>query len=176
MTHTLDAPAALESVFRLLIRLAGQRAKRGGLDRDDLFGEACVIFLACFDRYDPARGSLANWAAMCCWSAYARLMRQRQRSRRDGATDAEIIEQLHGRESDPAAAMLDSEAVAGLHAAVEILPPRERLLVRARYGLDDGTERTVEAASAVAGAAPAYARQMHRRALQRLETSLRGIT
>jgi RNA polymerase sporulation-specific sigma factor len=168
--------AALESVRPLLLRLAARRAERSRLDRDDLFGEACVVFLTRFDRYDPAKGALTTWAGLCVRAALVRLARRERQFRRGGpASDPEVLDRLHaGREPDPADAAEALEQLDDLAAALAGLPERERLVIEGRFGLAGETERTPgDVAAALGGVSGSRVRQLQRRALRRLDATLR---
>lgn len=70
--------------------------------------------------------------------------------------------------------MLAEIEVAELHALVAGLGDRERELLRARYGLDDGEEQSLRGVGDRLGLSGERVRQIERRALGKLGAAVKG--
>lgn len=70
--------------------------------------------------------------------------------------------------ADPESQVVHTVLGERLEAFVEVLPPRERLIVRQRFGLDGEAAQTLEELSAVLGVSRERVRQLETRALARL--------
>jgi RNA polymerase sigma factor (sigma-70 family) len=151
------ATVSAEEYAALLAKWAGwvfRRAKAwahlADLDPEDVYSEAALIAWDWRERFDPARGAFATWAAICVRSAASRLRRHRARSVR--AYSGSILPDLweHRRDVDPTAPIdlaiaaepdpvdeaAEHELLAAVRAVVDSLPPWRRELVRRRFFRD----------------------------------------
>lgn len=128
----LDSRGELtEDAVCLLGYFAKLYAVRRGLEREDLFQEAALLTFRQAGRYDPDRGSLANWIHNAVRGAVVKV-----RGRRRIVAGELLTDDSPGREPDPAAAAELVELQTAIRLAVDTLPAVRRLEVVRRFGLD----------------------------------------
>ena len=79
---------------------------------------------------------------------------------------------LSPQPDDPIALIESRERAEQLRACVESLPPRHQKVIRARFGLDDGNDQTLEDVSAIIDVSRERGRQIEAKALRTLRKNL----
>lgn len=171
-----------------LVKVIAPRYRGRGLDLDDLVQEGFVGLIRACARYDGRGGTP--------FSAYAALVIRRaiERALVDQAFPIRVPNHLRGRLEPPrgrqepgpggpgipladlavapAGARAEADDRARLRAAVDDLPPRERAVIRLRYGLRAGPPRTLAEIGAMTGRSRQLIQQWEARALRRLRLAL----
>jgi RNA polymerase primary sigma factor len=88
----------------------------------------------------------------------------------DSSSIAEIIADENA--VNPAQCTEDNDAIGRLRDLIARLPEREAKIIRARFGLDDGRERTLETIGARMGVTRERIRQLQQFALKKLREML----
>ena len=86
------------------------------------------------------------------------------------STIAEIVADENA--VNPAQRTEDNDAISQIHGLLARLPARESKIIRARFGLDDGRERTLETIGARLGVTRERIRQLQQFALKKLRQML----
>lgn len=180
------APDPLEHVG--LVKAIARFYRGRGLEPEDLVQEGLLGLLRACERYDGRGGTP--------FSAYAALVIRRaiERALVDQAFPIRVPNHLRGRLEPPrgrqepgpggpgipladlavapAGARAEADDRARLRAAVDALPPRERVVIRLRYGLRGGPPRTLAEVGAATGRSRQLIQQWEARALRRLRRAL----
>jgi len=139
---------------------------------DELFSEGVPVLLRAVEKFDVERGfRFSTYAYTAVRRALQRAQADAQRDRRRQVTSVEnsVLE----RSADDAAATdaLPESAFPLVRELLERLPPRENLVVRARFGmLPDQADRTLQEVGGLLGVSKERARQLLNRAFARLRT------
>jgi RNA polymerase sigma factor (sigma-70 family) len=151
--------------------LAGKYSRYGGVDFDDLFQEGCLAIVLAVDHYDAALSSFAAFASVCIRHAVTRyiydhrtvvrlpLWQQNAKARREGKAGRVRCHSLDAPllADDSSVTWLDTlsapspsehnefnsnrRLLAELLHAIDVLPPRAREVLRARYFNERGLTR-----------------------------------
>jgi RNA polymerase sigma factor (sigma-70 family) len=156
------AHALLAAVDGWLWTLATRAAKKYRLDVDDVHQEAVLVLLKSAARYDPARGAPTTWASWVVRRAVADLRRRRPREQ-----PAEDLDHVPAREGE-----VERPDPGELAQVLQLLPAREQLLIRRRYGLDGRGGATQDEVALEVGGVRQNISRLERRALRRLKVVL----
>jgi RNA polymerase sigma-70 factor (ECF subfamily) len=128
---------------------------------EDLTAEVFLRALRSFDRFDPARGTGRAWLFRIAQNA---LRDYQRRTRRRPLVSVAAMRDLQCEAPSPEERLLWEEEVAGLLAAMEELPPKDREVI----GLCYGSELSIADAGEVLGLSGPATRTRLWRALGRL--------
>ena len=96
----------------------------------------------------------------------------RPRSLDDPDDDRPVTDDSHSAARatwmDPEGRVVDRDLIAHIRAAIDLLKPKQRYVMRLRFGLDDGEAHTLEQIGERLGVTREYVRQIEARALERL--------
>lgn len=169
-----------------LARWHANRWSRSPDDFDELYGEAVIALHRAAVRYDPTRGTIAQYMRFTAPRALGLVRRgldapvhqphgvSVRRADPVVRDDGEVVPAVDLLvDEDPIADELadQRERVAVVLRAVERLPAAQRALVRARWLTDDG-EVPIEAAGRRMGLRREAARQLEKRALRALRETI----
>lgn len=187
------APDPLEHVG--LVKAIARFYRGRGLEPEDLVQEGLLGLLRACQRYDGRGGTpFPAFAALVIRRAigdatiaqafpvrlpYHRHRRLRRTRARGGVPRAMQETGPGGRGTPladlavaPAEGRAEADDRARLRAAVDALPPRERVVIRLRYGLRGGPPRTLAEVGAATGRSRQLIQQWEARALRRLRRAL----
>src|SRR5437867_3962889 len=88
MLHQEAATTTFCDVHRLICNLAHQHRRRYGGAFEDLYSEACELFVICYESFRPELGAFTTW---CTWKVQKGLLektrRRAYRNKRLGRVD-----------------------------------------------------------------------------------------
>jgi RNA polymerase sigma factor (sigma-70 family) len=158
--------------------LYSTRARALGLCREDLQQEAVVALLRASRHFDPTVGTkFSSYACIVIRNHLQNVLAKRRALPASGLpSDPEAAarepEDRRAPAPDAAAVLADEQAyVARL---VRLLPPRERLAVSLRFGLGDGSWRTLEDVAGLLRVSGERARQLVEAGLARMRRTAGG--
>jgi RNA polymerase sigma factor (sigma-70 family) len=154
-----------------LVRQVAGRLARNPDSAEELFAEGCLALVDAIRSFDPERGfRFSTFAVSCIRHRLFRLLKRESRRARTGIPAAATTMS----EDDRSLTRLDEDEISGkLHGAIEELPPRQRRLVRLRFGLDrSGESRSFRELASRIGLSKERTRQIVAAALDRLRETL----
>ena len=167
----------IEHNLRLVSHIVGKYARTGM--GDDLFSIGCIGLIKAADTFSPEKKiRFSSYAAKCVQNEILMVLRAGKKSARDISLSDPIesdrdgspltVEDLLADEQDLPALIdrkLDAEKLARL---VARLPPRERQVVRLRYGLTGGPPLTQQQIAGQLGISRSYVSRIEKKALAAL--------
>lgn len=173
------AAAARDTLIRHNLRLVAHICKKyyaGTAAQDDMISIGTIGLIKAVDTFDPGKGRpFASYASRCIENE---LRMELRRTRRTGQT-ASLQEPLEADGQLTLADTLPDEGnlaedcesradAARLRALVDTLPPRERTILRLRYGLG-GEPHTQQQTAAQLHISRSYVSRLEKRALKAIE-------
>lgn len=144
-------------------------------DPDAVEGAALLGVVKAAERHDPERGAFSSLAVVVCRrEAMCEVLRQRKHDDRETSLfvtgeDGDELERPDLPHVEPTA---EGDARAGeLRAALAALPPRERSVLEAHYGLT-GEPVTLAETAELLGCSRPWAAVLEKRALARLRKAM----
>ena len=160
LEHDEAAQVALYRRFAGTVHRASRAVVRDEDLADDIVQEVFVAYFTDPDRHDPTRGPLGPYLTMVAKRRAIDIVRSREAERRREERAA-LLGGAAGTDDDGIDRLLTRIDV---RRAVEVLPPSQRQVIGAAYGLD----RTYGDAARVLGIAEGTAKSRARLALARL--------
>ena len=183
-----DADAAntlIEHNLRLVVHIARKYAQPG-VDQDDLVSLGALGLIKAVHTFRPEAGRLTAYASRCIENEMLMFFRANRKSRNvmlvgDGVgQDSEgndlQLDELLGTGPDlvPDAAETAIETNRALRLMDEVLEPREREVLRLRYGLWDGEPWPQHRVAARLGISRSYVSRIEKKALEKLREGMDG--
>ncbi|MGE0610537.1 MAG: sigma-70 family RNA polymerase sigma factor, partial [Pirellulales bacterium] len=172
-----EALVARDLLIRCNLRLVVSIAKKfAGDDNpvDDLISEGHLALFRSVEKFDHARGfRFSTYATHAIRRQIHRLVMKQQRDRRRGMHGGEeLLPTIPAAENaEPAPALTTVHAA--VEKAVQRLDSRERMIVRARYGISTGGQpRTLIDLAGQLGVCKERVRQLELRALKKLRAAM----
>jgi RNA polymerase sporulation-specific sigma factor len=159
-----------------LVRWIARRYAFGGRDLDDLVQEGTLGLIKAARSFDPSLGFAFSSFAYSCIQNHLRTFLGRERE------TLSLDEPLGDADGDTHADILPDARPSPEHVAVSTghvgavlasLPEREATVLRLRFGLDDGVERTGEEVGQTLGLSKMRVSQIERKALARIRKAVR---
>lgn len=175
--------ALIEHNLRLVSHIVGKYARLGS--GDDLFSIGCIGLIKATDTFSPEKKiRFSSYAAKCVTNEILMYLRAGKKSSRDISLSDPIESDRDGNpltlgdliadDSDLPALIdrrLDAEKLGRL---VAELPPRERQVVRMRYGLGGGAPLTQQQIARKLGISRSYVSRIEKKALLTLREGFEG--
>ena len=175
--------ALIEHNLRLVAHIAGKYAQ-SGMDRDDLISVGSLGLIKAVQTFRPEAGRLRAYASRCIENEMLMLFRANRKNRdvalmgeslgQDGEGSDAQLGDLLGTDADlvPRAAETAIESARALRQMETVLTPRERAVVRLRYGLADGEPWPQHRVAERLGISRSYVSRIEKRALEKLRQAL----
>ena len=175
--------ALIEHNLRLVAHIAGKYAQ-SGMDRDDLISVGSLGLIKAVQTFRPEAGRLRAYASRCIENEMLMLFRANRKNRdvalmgeslgQDGEGSDAQLGDLLGTDADlvPRAAETAIESARALRQMEIVLTPRERAVVRLRYGLADGEPWPQHRVAERLGISRSYVSRIEKRALEKLRQAL----
>lgn len=174
----------IEHNLRLVAHIA-KKYVRAGRDCDDIVSIGSVGLIKAVTTFDPNKGaSLSSYAGRCVENEILMSIRAEKKlvtgvSLTDPiGTDSDgndvTLGDILGTDADMVSDVVFSRIDAGrLHAAMQrVLAPRERVVIRMRYGLNGGNCFTQQQIAAYLGISRSYISRIEKKALEKLMAAL----
>lgn len=159
-------------------------AKRYGGDVGEHFSAGLLGLAKAHAGYDPEKGVAFSVFAWTCVENEIRMAMRRDRKREGDVSLCDVSRDTHGLEvgatlgtgPDVVSERIERAAeLEMLRQAMRGLSDRDRLIIRARYGLDDGKAMTQAEAARMVGITQAALSRAERRILGRLREAMEGM-
>ena len=183
-----DAEAAntlIEHNLRLVAHIARKYAQPG-VDQDDLVSVGSLGLIKAVHTFRPEAGRLTAYASRCIENEMLMFFRANRKNRnvmlvgdsvgQDSEGNDIQLDDLLGTEPDlvPDAAETAIEANRALELMDEVLQPREREVLRLRYGLEDGEPWPQHRVAARLGISRSYVSRIEKKGLEKLRAAMEG--
>lgn len=170
------------------LRLVAHIAKKYSLsahDNEDLISLGTIGLIKGINSFDSSKGTrLATYAARCIENEILMLMRSSKKSRNDISlndpigTDKEgnrihLIDVIGTDEDDVLKEIETKSQTKRLYSSIDrLLDEREREIIRLRYGLSDGCEKTQREIAKKLGISRSYVSRIEKKAISKLRREI----
>lgn len=187
---SVKAGAAKEILVERNMRLVAHVAKKYqnvNEEMDDLLAVGCIGLIKAVDSFDAGKGRLATYACRCIDNEILMLLRNKKKTARDVSIYESIGQDKEGNEiclldiiegaEDNVADDLDrQDTIRCLLEAVDtILTPKERQIIRMRYGLGGQKEQTQLEVGAKMGISRSYVSRIEKKVLNKLKNYFENL-
>jgi RNA polymerase primary sigma factor len=125
-----------------------------------------------FDQWEPHRGALTTWARWQAVGVVREYMRERQQVLPLPVSQSDDIRIVFDEVEAGNEESVDADELAAVHEALAQLSDRDRQAVRLRFGLDDGTTRTLGEVGEIMGVSKQRVGQIVSRGLDQIRAQL----
>lgn len=179
------ANTLIEHNLRLVAHIARKYAQPG-VDQDDLVSLGALGLIKAVHTFRPEAGRLTAYASRCIENEMLMFFRANRKNRnvmlvgdsvgQDREGNDIQLDDLLGTEPDlvPDAAEAAIETDRALRLMDEALQPREREVLRLRYGLADGEPWPQHRVAGRLGVSRSYVSRIEKKALEKLRAALEG--
>ena len=179
------ANALIEHNLRLVAHIARKYAQPG-VEQDDLISIGALGLIKAVHTFRPEAGRLTAYASRCIENEMRMYFRANRKNRgvvlvgeslgQDDEGNDILLSDLLGTEAGlvPDAAETAIESGRALRMMDVALEPREREVLRLRYGLEDGEPWPQHRVAARLGISRSYVSRIEKRALEKLREALDG--
>ncbi len=184
----LDVSPALRDVLiernlRLVVYIA-KKYDASGAGLEDLVSIGTIGLIKAVNTYRSDKNiKLATYASRCIENEILMHLRKTQRQKAEISIDEPLSTDWDGNElllSDVlgseenyvGAAMEKEEERTQLLRAVEDLPERERVIIKLRFGIPDGPERTQKEVADLLGISQSYISRLEKRIIEKLKQEI----
>lgn len=186
----IKAKTAKDILVERNMRLVAHVAKKYqnvNEEMDDLLAVGCIGLIKAVDSFDAGKGRLATYACRCIDNEILMLLRNKKKTARDVSIYESIGQDKEGNEiclldiiegaEDNVADDLDrQDTIRCLLEAVDtILTPRERQLIRMRYGLGGQKEQTQLEVGDKMGISRSYVSRIEKKVLNKLKNYFENL-
>lgn len=179
------ANALIEHNLRLVAHIA-RKYDQPGVDRDDLISVGALGLIKAVHTFKPEAGRLTAYASRCIENEILMFFRANRKNRNvvligesvglDSDGNEVQLADLLGTDPElvPDAAETAIESSRAVRLMERALEPREREVLRLRYGLEDGEPWPQHRVAARLGISRSYVSRIEKRALQKLRDAMEG--
>ena len=179
------ANALIEHNLRLVAHIA-RKYNQPGVDQDDLVSLGSLGLIKAVHTFRPEAGRLTAYASRCIENEILMFFRANRKNRnvvlvgervgQDSEGNDLQLDDLLGTDPElvPDAAETAIESGRALRLMDRALTPREREVLRLRYGLEDGEPWPQHRVAARLGISRSYVSRIEKKALEKLRMALEG--
>ncbi len=179
------ANALIEHNLRLAAHIARKYAQPS-VDQDDLVSVGTLGLIKAVHTFRPEAGRLTAYASRCIENEILMFFRANRKNRnvvlvgdsvgQDGDGNDLQLDDLLGTDANlvPDAAETAIESRRALRLMDAALEPREREVIRLRYGLEDGDPWPQHRVAAKLGISRSYVSRIEKKALEKLRRGMEG--
>ena len=180
------ANALIEHNLRLVAHIARKYAQPG-VDQDDLVSVGSLGLVKAVHTFRPEAGRLTSYASRCIENEILMFFRANRKNRnvvlvgetvgQDSEGNDLQLADLLGTDPDlvPDAAETAIESCRALRLMDRVLEPREREVLRLRYGLEDGEPWPQHRVAARLGISRSYVSRIEKRGLEKLRVGMENF-
>ena len=173
----------IEHNLRLVVYIA-RKFENTGIGIEDLISIGTIGLIKAINTFQPEKNiKLATYASRCIENEILMYIRKNAGHRGDISIDEPLntdwdgnellLSDLLGSDADSISRNLEKdEDERILHAAVAELDRREQLIIRLRYGLDGGRERTQKEVADMLGISQSYISRLEKKIIHRLREQI----
>lgn len=166
------------------LRLAAHIAKKyaqSAADSEDLVSIGAIGLIKAVHTFKPQAGKLTTYASRCIENEILMHLRANKKNKNNISLDGGIgtdkegnelqLSELLGTDKDvvPDEVSLSIDGRIALELIEKILDPREKTVIRMRYGLEDGTPHPQHEVASKIGISRSYVSRIEKKALQKLK-------
>ena len=175
----------IEHNLRLVVYIA-RKFENTGVGLEDLISIGTIGLIKAVNTFDTGKKiKLATYASRCIENEILMYLRKRSAARGEVSIDEPLnvdwdgnellLADVLGSEDDGVDAELEREEERRtLHAAVDRLPPRERLIIELRFGFDGKRELTQKEVADLLGISQSYISRLEKKIIAELRVDLAG--
>lgn len=177
--------ALIEHNLRLVVYVA-KRFESAGVGIEDLVSIGTVGLIKAINTFCTEKNiKLATYASRCIENEILMYLRKRSNGRTELSLDEPLnvdwdgnelllCDVLGSEEEGIGAELARQEEVRVLHAAVDRLSARERLIIELRYGFSGNREFTQKEVADLLGISQSYISRLEKKIIDRLKTEIAG--
>ncbi len=176
----------IERNLRLVVYIA-RKFENSGINIEDLVSIGSIGLIKAVNTFDPDRGiKLATYASKCIQNEILMFLRRTSKRRSEVSLDEPLnvdwdgnellLSDILGTDGDIVYRKIEGQVDRRLlREALENLEKRERRIVRLRFGLDDGIERTQKQVADSLGISQSYISRLEKRIISRLRDDIVSV-
>ena len=176
----------IERNLRLVVYLA-RRFENTGINMEDLISIGTIGLIKAVNTFCPARNiKLATYASRCIENEILMHLRKIQNQKTEISIDEPLnvdwdgnellLSDILGTEGDTVNRRLEQEVECNsLRALVNNLGEREQRIMRLRFGLDGGRERTQKEVADIIGISQSYISRLEKKIIRQLREEMQRV-
>lgn len=176
----------IEHNLRLVVYIA-KKFENTGINIEDLVSIGTIGLIKAVNTFEPKKNiKLATYASRCIENEILMYLRRNQKNRAEVSLDEPLnidwdgnellLSDILGTEGDMIYKKIEGEVEKSLlWQAMHKLSPREHTIIRLRFGLTDGSEKTQKEVADLLGISQSYISRLEKRILKRLNREIRKI-
>lgn len=173
----------IEHNLRLVVYIA-RKFENTGINIEDLISIGTIGLIKAVNSFKPEKKiKLATYASRCIENEILMVLRRSSRLRLEVSFDEPLntdwdgnellLSDILGTDNDLVSRDLDSDVERQmLYGAIKRLGPREKNIVKLRYGLADGAEHTQKEVADLMGISQSYISRLEKRIIKQLQTEM----
>ena len=173
----------IEHNLRLVVYIS-KRFENTGINIEDLISIGTIGLIKAVNSFKPEKKiKLATYASRCIENEILMVLRRSSRLRLEVSFDEPLntdwdgnellLSDILGTDNDLVSRDLDNDVERQmLYGAIKRLGPREKNIVRLRYGLADGAEHTQKEVADLMGISQSYISRLEKRIIKQLQTEM----
>lgn len=182
-----DVKATLiEHNLRLVVYIA-KKFENTGINIEDLVSIGTIGLIKAVNTFEPKKNiKLATYASRCIENEILMYLRRNQKNRGEVSLDEPLnvdwdgnellLSDILGTEGDMIYKKIEGEVERSLlWQAMHKLNPRENSIIKLRFGLNDGDEKTQKEVADILGISQSYISRLEKRILKRLQREIRKM-
>ncbi|MDD3852891.1 MAG: RNA polymerase sporulation sigma factor SigE [Syntrophomonadaceae bacterium] len=176
----------IEHNLRLVVYIA-KKFENTGINIEDLISIGTIGLIKAVNTFDPKKNiKLATYASRCIENEILMYLRRNLKTRSEVSLDEPLnvdwdgnellLSDVLGTEGDMIYKRIEGEVEKSLlWQAMHKLSKRENTIIKLRFGLEDGMEKTQKEVADVLGISQSYISRLEKRILKRLQREIRKI-
>ena len=176
----------IEHNLRLVVYIA-KKFENTGINIEDLVSIGTIGLIKAVNTFEPKKNiKLATYASRCIENEILMYLRRNLKNRAEVSLDEPLnidwdgnellLSDILGTEGDMIYKKIEGEVDRSLlWQAMHKLNPREDTIIKLRFGLNDGTEKTQKEVADILGISQSYISRLEKRILKRLQREIRKI-
>lgn len=176
----------IEHNLRLVVYIA-KKFENTGINIEDLVSIGTIGLIKAVNTFEPKKNiKLATYASRCIENEILMYLRRNLKNRAEVSLDEPLnidwdgnellLSDILGTEGDMIYKKIEGEVEKSLlWQAMHKLNPRENTIIKLRFGLNDGTEKTQKEVADILGISQSYISRLEKRILKRLQREIRKI-
>jgi RNA polymerase sporulation-specific sigma factor len=173
----------IEHNLRLVVYIA-RKFENTGINIEDLISIGTIGLIKAVNSFKPEKKiKLATYASRCIENEILMVLRRSSRLRLEVSFDEPLntdwdgnellLSDIMGTDNDLVSRDLDNDVERQmLYGAIKRLGPREKNIVKLRYGLTDGSEHTQKEVADLMGISQSYISRLEKRIIKQLQTDM----
>jgi len=176
----------IEHNLRLVVYIA-KKFENTGVNIEDLISIGTIGLIKAVNTFDPLKNiKLATYASRCIENEILMYLRRNLKSKGEVSLDEPLnvdwdgnellLSDVLGTENDMIYKKIEGDVEKSLlWQAMHKLNKREKTIIKLRFGLNDGTEKTQKEVADILGISQSYISRLEKRILKRLQREIKKI-